>query len=250
MGALDTFLVTCNGIGAIDVDYVDAGVEPDEHPVYAFVDFIPRLPLGTVIWAPTLTPARGVQLDTIRGRFSPEDGILRTIIGDPTNERQRVAVTGSPTSFTLTLSGQTTASITAAGITNPLIVTRLEALPNVGAGNVTVTGAYPTFNVQFKGALANTNLAQMTGTPTGGTAVTVTTLDDGDLQAGVRLVANTTPISTPLSGLGYSSLIYDVVFTIPESDRKISSFGFTAPTTTGQTVDLASVTRLRPDAGL
>jgi hypothetical protein len=252
MAALDTFLVTCNGIGAIDVDYVDAGVEPDEHPVYAFVDFIPRLPAGTVIWAPTLTPARGVQLDTIRGRFSPEDGILRTIIGDPTNERQHVVVTGSPTSFTLTLTGSPTASITTAGITNSLIQTRIENLAEVGAGNVVVTGAYPNFNVQFKGSLTTTNLPQMTGTATGGSSplVTVTTLEDGDAEAGVRLVANTTPISTPLTALGISSLIYDVVFTIPESDRKISSFGFTAPTTTNQTLDLASVTRLRPAEGL
>lgn len=252
MAALDFFTVTCNGIGAIDVDYVDSGVDPDEHLVYAFVDFIPRLPKGTVIWAPTLTPARGIQLDTVRGRFSPEDGVLRTIIAGPQNERQHVVVTGSPTSFTLSLSGQTTASITTAGITNTLIQTRLENLSNVGAGNVAVTGAYPSFNVQFKGTLANTNLAQMTGTGTGGTTpvVTVTTLDDGDLEPGVRLVANTTPISTPLTALGISSLIYDVVFTIPESDRKISAFGFTAPTTTSQTLDLASVTRLRPAEGL
>lgn len=185
MTALDTFLVTSNGIGAIGIDYVDADTLPDEHVVCAFVDFVPRLPKGTVIWASGLTPPRGIQLDTVRARFSPEDGILRTIIGSPQNERQHVVVTGSPTSFTLALSGQTTAAITAAGITNSLIQTRLEALSNVGAGNVAVTGAYPTFNVQFQGTLADTNQAQMTGTPTGGTtpAVTITTLDDGDLEA-------------------------------------------------------------------
>lgn len=44
--APDTFLVTCGGIGAIGVDYVDVGVEPDEDVVYAFVHFRPRIPKG------------------------------------------------------------------------------------------------------------------------------------------------------------------------------------------------------------
>jgi hypothetical protein len=244
MAALDFFTVTCNGIGAIGVDYVDAGTDPDEHLVYAFVDFVPRVPKGTVIWASGLTPPRGIQLDTVRGRFSPEDGVLRTIIADPTNERQHVVVTGSPTSFILNLAGNPTASITTAGINNALIQTRLEALPNVGAGNVAVTGAYPSFNVQYKGTLANTNLAQMTGTGTGGTTplVTVTTLDDGDLEAGVKLVANT-PI------LDLDELIWDVVFVIPESDRIINGFGFASPTTTSQTVDLSTVAKLGPPDG-
>lgn len=244
MAALDTFLVTSNGIGSIGIDYVDAGTDPDEHIVYAFVDFVPRLPKGTVIWASGLTPPRGIQLDTVRARFSPEDGILRTIIGSPQNERQRVVIAGSPTSFTLNLSGQPTAAITTAGITNTLIKTRLEALPNVGAGNVAVTGAYPTINVQFVNALADTNLAQMTGTATGGTTptVTVTTLDDGNLEAGVKLIANT-------AVLDLDKLIYDVVFKVPESTRIINGFGFTAPTTTNQTLDLSTVTKLGPPDG-
>lgn len=244
-GTLDSFTVTCNGIGAIDIDYVDAGVDPDEHIVFAFVDFIPRLPKGTVIWAPGLTPPRGIQLDTIHARFAPEDGILRTIIGAPQNERQHVVVAGSPTAFTLTLSGQTTASITTAGINNTAIQTAIGNLSNVGSGNVAVTGAYPTFNVQFINALANTNLAQMTGTPTGGSSptVTVTTLDDGNLDAGVQLVANT-------SVLDLDELIYDVTFRVPDSDRVISSFGITAPTLTGVTLDLSTVDKLPPEAGL
>lgn len=243
--ALDTFLVTCNGIESIGVDYVDTGTDPDVGVVYAFVDFIPRLPKGFVVWASGLTPPKGVQLDTVRARFAPEDGILRTIIAAPQNERQHVVVAGSPTSFTLALSGIPTASITTAGITNSLIQTRLEALPNVGTGNVAVTGAYPTFNVQFINALADTNMAQMTGTPTGGTApsVTVTTLDDGALNAGVKLIANT-------SVLDLDELIYDVVFTVPESDRIIASFGITAPTLTGVTIDLTTASKLPPREGL
>lgn len=244
MTSLDTFLVTSNGIGAIGIDYVDEGTDPDEHVVYAFVDFVPRLPKGTVIWASGLTPPRGIQLDAVRARFSPEDGILRTIIASPQNERQHVVVTGSPTSFTLSYSGTPTTSITAAGITNPIIQAALEAVPAIGAGNVAVTGAYPTFNVQFQGTLADTNVAQMTGTPTGGTtpAVTVTTLDDGDAEAGVKLIANTTL-------LDLDTLVYDVVFKVPESDRVINGFGFTAPTTTGQTLDLSTVTKLGPPDG-
>jgi hypothetical protein len=49
MSSLDYFTITSNGIGAVGIDYVDADDLPDEHIIYAFVDFVPRLPKGTVI---------------------------------------------------------------------------------------------------------------------------------------------------------------------------------------------------------
>ena len=135
----DTFLVTCNGIGAIGIDYVDADTEPDEDVIFAFVTFRPRLEPGTIIWAPGLTPPRGIHLDDVKARFSPEDGKLRTIVGRPTNEKQLVTVTGGGP-FTLNYAGQPTSSITGTG-TVAAVRAALEALPNVGVGNVFVSGA-------------------------------------------------------------------------------------------------------------
>jgi hypothetical protein len=95
-----------------------------------------------------------------------------------TDEVQTVTEGGSGlTSFTLTYSGQTTGSIAAAAT----VQAALEALPNIGAGNVSVTGsAGGPYTVSFQGTLADTNVAQMTSTPTGGTGtVTVATVTAG-----------------------------------------------------------------------
>lgn len=94
-----------------------------------------------------------------------------------TNEIQTVTEGGSGlVSFTLTYSGQTTASLLALA-TAAQMQTALEALSNIGVGNVTVTGnAGGVYTVTFIGALAGTDVAQMTSTPTGGTGtVTVAT---------------------------------------------------------------------------
>ena len=132
----DTFTVTSDGIGAIGIDYVDIGTEPDEDVIYAFVWFKPRLDKGTVVWAPGLTPPRGIVLDDVRARFAPEDGKLRTIVGKPTNEKQTVTITGSGT---LTFSGQTTASL-GTTTTAAQLQTALENLSNINPGDVFVSG--------------------------------------------------------------------------------------------------------------
>lgn len=137
MATLDYFTATCNGIGAIQVDYVDAGVAPDEEIVFAFVDFIPREDPGTVHWLSGLTPPRGIQLDTIRGRFSDQDGKLRTIIGHPTNEKQIITATSTP--ITVTYSGQTTAPF-ANTATPAQVQAALEALSNINVGDIYVYG--------------------------------------------------------------------------------------------------------------
>jgi hypothetical protein len=133
----DTFLVTSSGVGAIGIDYVDPNTEPDESIIYAFVWFKPRLEPGTVIWAPGLTPPRGIIIDDIRARFSPEDGRLRTIVGKPTNEKQTVTIASSGT---LTYSGQTTTSV-GTTTTPAQLQAALEALSNISVGDVFVSGA-------------------------------------------------------------------------------------------------------------
>lgn len=248
MAELATFTVVSSGIASVGVDYVDAGVAPDEAWVYAFVDFIPRLPKGTVIWCPGLGTPRGVQLDTIRARYDI-DGVLRTIVGHIVNEKQRITVTGSPTSITLTLSGQTTASIamTSNSAAASLVQTRLEALSNVGAGNVFVSGINP-WTATFVNALAGTPLAQMTGTPTGGTApvVDVDTVDEGNAVEGVKLIANTPVLADSLYALGIEELIYDVSFTVPFKTRTINAFAIAAPHVADVVVDLADMPKHLP----
>lgn len=101
-----------------------------------------------------------------------------------TDEVQTITEGGSGlTSYTLTYSGQTTASIAAAA-TAATVQAALEALSNIGTGNVVVTGsAGGPYTVSFQGTLADTNVAQMTSTPTGGTGtVTIATSTAGGAE--------------------------------------------------------------------
>lgn len=101
----------------------------------------------------------------------------------PSNEVQTVTITGSPTggTFTLTFDGETTGAI-AHNAANTAVQSALAALPNIGTGNITVTGsAGGPYVCTFTGELAGYNLPTMsaTGSFTGGTtpsvAVAVTT---------------------------------------------------------------------------
>jgi hypothetical protein len=101
-----------------------------------------------------------------------------------TDEVQTITEGGSGlTSFTLTYSGQTTGSIAAAA-TAATVQAALEALSNIAVGDVTVTGnAGGPYTVTFGGTLADTNVAQMTATPTGGTGtVTIATATAGGAE--------------------------------------------------------------------
>jgi hypothetical protein len=98
-----------------------------------------------------------------------------------TNEVQTITEGGSGlTSFTLTWNGQTTASLDDQA-TAAQIKAALEALSNIPAGSITVTGnAGGPYTVTFGGLLGGTNVAQMTATPTGGTGtVTIATTTAG-----------------------------------------------------------------------
>lgn len=137
------------------------GITLDASLVTADADGNKILEEGTFVAAVTAT-----------GKYGPYD---------PSDEVQTVTEGGSGlTSFTLTFSGQTTASLAAAS-TAAQVQAALEALSNVGAGNVVVSGnASGPYTVKFAGALADQNVAQMTATPTGGTGtVTVATTTAG-----------------------------------------------------------------------
>lgn len=156
MTALGYFTVVSHRLSSIEADYVDAGMEPDEDIIYSFVDFVPREKPGTVHWLSGLTPPRGIQLDTIRARYSPEDGKLRNIVNHPTNEKQAVTVTGTP--FTLSYSGTPTASLPSSADPGAVQVA-LAAIPAIGEGNVYV----------YRVPVNEKQTVTIEGGPTGGT---------------------------------------------------------------------------------
>jgi len=113
-------------------------------------------------------------------------GLYGPYQGDASDEVQTLTVGGSGlTSFTLTFGGQTTAAILAAA-TAAQVQAALEALSTIGVGDIAVTGAGGgPWTVTFKGTLANTNVAQLTATPTGGTGtVTPATTTAGGADVG------------------------------------------------------------------
>ena len=89
---------------------------------------------------------------------------------DPAFLLTHTLATGTATSFTLTYTkdgnAQTTSTLTVAGLTAAQIQSALEALSNVGVGNVVVTGASTPWSIVFKGDAEGGVLSE---TPTGGT---------------------------------------------------------------------------------
>ncbi|MGE3487450.1 MAG: fibronectin type III domain-containing protein [Nitrospira sp.] len=129
----------------------------------------------------------GLEYGTLYDFLQQETITAITIPLPPVNEIERVTITGAPTggTFTLTFNGQTTAGI-AYNAAASAVQAALEALSNIGVGDVACTGGPlpgTAVDVEFTGALAGTNVTQMTATPslTGGTspAVTVTTITQG-----------------------------------------------------------------------
>lgn len=95
------------------------------------------------------------------------------------NEEQTVTISGSPTggTFTLTYDGQTTSALNH-NASNSSVQSALEALTNIGTGNVSVTGGPlpgTAVKVVFKGKLSATDVVQMTATSslTGGSTPSV-----------------------------------------------------------------------------
>lgn len=130
------------------------------------------------LWAPKLK----IISDTIRlvnagGNLSPEFGNAsiecravpdNAYIVGAQNDVQDVDITGAPVGgdFTLALGSETTAAI-AYDADASAVQTALEALNNIGSGNVVVTGTNPNFVVTFQGALANLKLPTLTADGSG-----------------------------------------------------------------------------------
>lgn len=131
------------------------------------------------------------------------------------NEQQTITVTGTPAggTFTLTFNGATTANI-AYNAAASAVVTALEALPNIGPGNVTATGgALPgtPVVVTFTNQLGKQNVSQMTAAHafTGGTtpAIAVTTTTAGSsLDSGLYVVHRGLILKKASSGGGSNNV--------------------------------------------
>jgi hypothetical protein len=91
------------------------------------------------------------------------------------DEVQTVTIDATGGTFTLTFSGQTTTAI-AYNASAAAVLSALEALSNIGVGDVAVGKVGSVYTVSFTGALADTNVAQFTanGTSLTGGASTVT----------------------------------------------------------------------------
>lgn len=135
------------------------------------------IPSGTAL--SLITAAGG----GVVGKYAP--------YGGTTDEVQVLTVGGAGlTSFTVTFGGQTTGAIAAAA-TAATVQTALEALSTIGVGNVLVTGgAGGPWTLTFRGTLADTDVAQVTATPTGGTGtVTPSTTTAGGADVGANGLA-------------------------------------------------------------
>jgi VCBS repeat-containing protein len=134
----------------------------------------------------TLTTPTGQPLSSLDAN---QEFVLHAFVKDVRNESQFVSLAGAPTggTFTLTFSGQTTQPIAfdSAGDFDEMaadIQAALEALSNIGAGDVLVThspanaGEPRRWQVEFVGALGSREVPNLTGNAsglTGGTSPTV-----------------------------------------------------------------------------
>lgn len=97
------------------------------------------------------------------------NGVLAKIAADgDTNEQQTITLANATGgTFTLTYSGQTTAAI-AYNAAASAVQSALIALSNIGASDVSVSGsAGGPYTVTFQGALAGTDVAELTASATG-----------------------------------------------------------------------------------
>jgi uncharacterized phage protein gp47/JayE len=208
-----------DAVASIVIDGVTQGgrdAEEDEDYLDRLTRRLRRLTFGLVLPADVEEAARDI------------DGVARALVIDNyvagVNELQDVSVSATSGTFTLTYSGQTTAAI-AFNADAATVQARLEALSNIGVGDVICTlGPLATaaVRVEFANLLGQTNVAAMTHTDTlsgGGAAATVTTT-----RAGSAAVANTaaslTVVPIDSAGLPVSALVRAALVADLEASRE------------------------------
>lgn len=174
------------------------------------------------------------------------DGITVKVQGLQQNEIQSIAITGTPTggTFTLTFDGQETAGI-AFDATAGAVDTALELLSNIGVGDVTCTGGpLPGTAVicEFTGALVNTNVAEMVPDSTlltGGTSPTVAVTTTQGGRAGPTADLS---VFTVDSGLQFPAILVLTnvgLVTTTDDDSRVT-WGFVLDATTTHQYELLS----------
>lgn len=131
----------------------------------------------------------GPQQITVASPAIMSIGIEREYSDEPQNEQQTLLLEHGPTggTFTLTFRGQTTAGI-AYNADAAAITSALEALSNIGSGDVEVTGSFPQFLIEFQGALEHTDHPLMTGSAAGLTGSSISVIATQEARAGVSEV--------------------------------------------------------------
>jgi hypothetical protein len=200
---------------------------PNNPAVYPGENNSPAANLVLVEPSPGFLPASSTLTYTITTPGVVFSNVPTVSAATPVNEVQTVTVTNAATTtFMLTFGAYTTAAIPADGTeTAAQVQTALQALASIGAGNVTVTGsAGGPFTVTFVGALAGTNVAQMTGTANVAVATTVggTANSNAMVLSGPVLSASRTSVtvtvstaSAPAATITLSGILYDVASTVP-----------------------------------
>lgn len=171
-----TFTLTFNGSTTAAIDYdatsseIDAALEALGNIASGDLTCaggpLPGSPV-TVTFGGTLAGTNQSAMTINTGsltRTAPTVTVTQTTAGSGgVNEVQSLrlySATGG--TYTLTFNGQTTSSL-AYNADASAIDTALEALSNIGSGDVTVTGTNP-FTITFGGALASQNVGQITAT--------------------------------------------------------------------------------------
>jgi hypothetical protein len=197
----------------------DSRMDDDEFPVGWFP------PIGGPTWGPP---------------SEYENGVLQ--VGGSQNEKQTIALLGAPTggTFTLTFQGQTTAAL-AYNISNAALKTALEALSNIGPGDITITGG-PLPNtpvtVEFGGTLAEMDVQLMTGSPsfTGAIVDIETTQETSEGEDDTQLVT--------LVG-GTAAGVWGLTVDLGSGDETTADISATASAATVQTA-LEALASLAP----
>jgi hypothetical protein len=207
-GTVQTALEALSNIasGDVEVTAVTGGYRVEFKGAYLGLNVTAMTVNGASLTGGTVS----VTISTVRTYTSGASEVVTfffdvTQTVSPLNETQKVTIGGNPSSgnFTLTFDGQTTGNI-AYNASNATVLAALEALSNIGSGDVAVTGG-PLPNrpitIEFKGSLAGDDVPQMTGSAgtLGGTganlAITTTTPGQASTTK-LRFVFNTTTVSS------------------------------------------------------
>ena len=168
-----------------------------------------------------------------------------------TNEVQRITIAGTPAqgTFTLTYAGQTTAGI-AYNATAAVVDAALEALSNIGAGDVTCSGGPlpgTAVDVTFTGTLAATDVAAMTADANKLTTSITTTTGGSPAVSEIQRIS-TSPAPTggtftlSFGGNTTSAIAYDATAaTIDTALEALASIGAGQVTCTGGPINTAPV---------